>query len=74
MSLTGAQVSIAPAFHTVADVPAGGSLLWVVGELTTLVAMGITVYQWMRAEERQAARLDRQLDAQLDASGTTPVA
>lgn len=63
LSLTGAHSSVAPLFHTVADTHAGGSVLWVAGELTTLVAMGIVVYQWMRAEERKADRADRRLDA-----------
>ncbi|MGA2522362.1 MAG: cytochrome c oxidase assembly protein, partial [Acidimicrobiales bacterium] len=63
VALTGASVSIAPQFHSVADTRQGGSILWIVGELTTLVAMGIIVYQWMLNEERQAARNDRQLDA-----------
>jgi putative membrane protein len=63
VTLTGARVSIAPMFHTVADTRAGGSILWVMGELTTLAAMGIVVHQWMRYEERQAQRADRRLDA-----------
>ena len=63
LSLTGARRSVAPLFHSVADTHAGGSILWVAGELTTLVAMGIVVYQWMRAEERKAERADRRLDA-----------
>lgn len=63
LSLTGAHSSVAPLFHSVADTRAGGSILWVAGELTTLVAMGIVVYQWMRAEERKAERADRRLDA-----------
>ncbi|MGH9019331.1 MAG: cytochrome c oxidase assembly protein, partial [Acidimicrobiales bacterium] len=46
VSLAEATVSIAPHFHTLADTKAGGSILWVVGELTTLIAMGIVVYQW----------------------------
>jgi putative membrane protein len=64
VSLTGARVSIAPHFHTVADTQRGGSILWVVGEITTFVAMAIIVYQWMRAEERAAVRADRLLDSQ----------
>ncbi len=64
VSLTGARDSIAPLFHTVADTQSGGSILWVVGELTTLVAMGIIVYQWMKFEEREAVRADRLLDSQ----------
>ncbi|MHB8682050.1 MAG: cytochrome c oxidase assembly protein [Acidimicrobiales bacterium] len=69
VSLTGARSSIAPAFHSVADTHSGGSIIWVVGELTTLVAMGVVVFQWMRAEERVAARLDRRLDAEAVAAG-----
>jgi putative membrane protein len=63
VSLTGARASIAPHFHTVADTQRGGSILWVVGEITTFVAMAIIVYQWMRAEERAAVRADRLLDS-----------
>lgn len=66
VTLTGARTSVAPLFHTVADTHAGGSILWVVGELTTLVAMGIVVGQWMRYEEREALRADRRADAALE--------
>jgi putative membrane protein len=65
VSLTGAHDSIAPLFHTVADTQRGGSILWIVGELTTFVAMAVIVYQWMRFEEREAVRADRLLDAQI---------
>jgi len=68
IALTGARTSIASRFHSLADTHRGGSILWVVGELTTVVAMGIIVYQWMRHEERQAIRADRRLDA-LEAAG-----
>jgi putative membrane protein len=64
ISLTGARASVAPLFHTVADTHRGGSILWVVGEVTTVVAMAIIVYQWIQYEERQAVRADRQLDSQ----------
>ena len=64
ISLTGARASVAPLFHTVADTHRGGAILWVVGELTTVVALAITVYQWMQYEERRAVRADRQLDSQ----------
>jgi putative membrane protein len=64
VSLTGAVVSIAPHFHTLGDTKAGGSILWVVGELTSLVAMGIVLYQWMQYEEREAVRADRRSDAE----------
>jgi len=64
IGLTGSRASIAAGFHSVADTHAGGSVLWVVGELTTLVAMGIVVFGWMRFEEREAIRIDRRLDAE----------
>jgi cytochrome c oxidase assembly factor CtaG len=63
ISLTGARASVAPLFHTVADTHRGGAILWVVGEVTTVVAMAIVVYQWMQYEERQAVRADRTLDS-----------
>ena len=63
VSLTGAVTSIAPHFHTLADTKAGGSILWVVGELFSLVALGIVLYQWMQLEEREAVRADRRSDA-----------
>ncbi|HVC70859.1 MAG TPA: cytochrome c oxidase assembly protein, partial [Acidimicrobiales bacterium] len=59
VSLTGATASIAPHFHSLGDTHVGGSILWVVGELTTLIAMGIVLYQWMQFEERVAVRADR---------------
>jgi putative copper resistance protein D len=63
VSLTGATVSIAPHFHTLGDTHVGGSVLWVVGELTSLIAVGIVLYQWMQYEERVAVRADRRADA-----------
>jgi putative copper resistance protein D len=63
VSLTGAVVSIAPHFHTLSDTHVGGSILWVVGELTSLIAMGIVLYQWMQFDEREAVRADRRGDA-----------
>lgn len=62
LALTGARTSIAPTFHTVADTRAGGSILWVVGELAMLSAMGLLLYQWMRFDERDAIRADRRAD------------
>jgi putative copper resistance protein D len=67
LSLTGASTSIAARFHTVADTHRGGAVLWIAGELIVLGALGISLFQWMRYEERKAARADRVLDAQLAA-------
>lgn len=63
LALTQSRVSVAPLFHTTADTHAGGSILWIVGELFTLGAMGIVVIQWMRVDDREAVRSDRRADA-----------
>jgi putative membrane protein len=41
----------------------GAAILWAAGEIVGVAAIGIVLYQWMRHEERVAARLDRRLDA-----------
>ena len=68
LALTGANTSIAPHFHTVADTRAGGSILWIVGELTMLTAMGLLLFQWMRFDEREQARADRHADQEAAAA------
>ncbi len=42
----------------------GAGILWAAGELVGVVALAIVLYQWMRHEEREGARLDRRLDAE----------
>jgi putative copper resistance protein D len=59
------QRLIAPGI-TLADQQAGAGILWSAGEAMGLVAIFVIVYQWMSAEEREAIRLDRQLDRQID--------
>ncbi|CAN5863307.1 hypothetical protein BH24ACT3_BH24ACT3_05320 [soil metagenome] len=49
-----------------ADQRAAGGWLWAVGDLFGLAAGAIVVTRWMRADDREAARLDRALDAALD--------
>ena len=71
LALTGARTSVAPLFHSVADTHAGGSILWVAGELTTVAAMAIVVGQWLALEERKAARADRLLDAEAARQATS---
>jgi hypothetical protein len=44
----------------------------VVGELTSLIALGIVLYQWMQYEEREAVRADRRADAVVAAGTTAP--
>ncbi len=40
---------------------AGGAVLWATGELFGLAAAGIVLAQWMAADDRESARLDRRL-------------
>jgi putative copper resistance protein D len=47
-----------------ADQGVGGILMWVMGDVVFLVAMGAVVASWARHEDRQTARLDKRLDAE----------
>lgn len=47
----------------------GGGLLWASGDVISLLMLGALIVQWVRASQREAARIDRQLD-RLEASGT----
>ena len=40
----------------------GGGALWASGDLVGLLFLGVTLTQWMRASDREAAREDRRLD------------
>ncbi len=64
IALTSVRTSISPA-HTVADIHAGGAVLWVFGEVFTVGAIAIIFFQWARHEERIAIRADRDLDRQV---------
>jgi len=55
---------IAPGL-TLTDQQAGAGILWSAGEALGLIAVMVVAVQWMNAEEREAARHDRQLDAAL---------
>ncbi len=67
------QRLIAPGM-TLADQQAGAGILWSAGEALGLVAMFVVVYQWMASEEREAIRLDRQLDREAGLPVDPPVA
>ncbi len=45
------------------DQNVGGMLMWVGGDVVFLVAMGLVVAAWVRAEDRRTAREDARLDA-----------
>jgi putative membrane protein len=51
-----------------ADQRTGAGVLWIAGELFGLLCIGIVAYQWMSAEEREAARHDRRLDLEAAAA------
>lgn len=53
---------ISPA-HTLSDTHAGGGLLWGLGEIFTLAALGVLFVGWSKEEERKAVREDRRQDA-----------
>jgi putative membrane protein len=45
-----------------ADQRVAGGLLWAGGELVSVTMLGVLVVQWMRHADREAKRVDRQLD------------
>ncbi|MDH4333991.1 MAG: cytochrome c oxidase assembly protein [Chloroflexota bacterium] len=47
------------------DQNVGGMLMWVGGDVVFLLAMGLILAAWVRAEDRRSAREDARLDAQL---------
>jgi putative copper resistance protein D len=57
-----------------ADQQTAGGILWASGELVSLIIFGVLFAQWVRASEREAARLDRQLDLQEAARSRQAVA
>ena len=50
-----------------ADQYLAGAILWAGGEVVTVAVLGVLVAQWIRASEREARRVDRELD-RLDAA------
>ena len=57
--------------YTLSSTHSGAAILWVGAELFTFIALIPVFLQWVRFEERKAARYDAQLDAELAASGAT---
>jgi cytochrome c oxidase assembly factor CtaG len=59
----------------VADQKLAGGILWAGGEMVSVTMLGVLVVQWMRASDREAARVDRELDraeAREAQAGTIP--
>jgi len=46
----------------------GGTVMWVLGDMVFLVAMGLVVIAWARLEDRRTVRLDARLDAAAEAA------
>jgi putative copper resistance protein D len=51
------------------DQRTGAAIMWGIGDLLGVLLAGIVLYQWMRADERQARRLDAADDAARLAAG-----
>ena len=80
LSLAGSAHEIFPAYLAthrtwgpsyVDDLHIGGSIMWVVGDTLMLWPMIPVALRWMHLEERKAERIDRELDAQGLADGTS---
>lgn len=56
--------------YTLQSTHAGGGLLWVLSELFTVGALVPIFFQWMRSEDRKAAREDARLDAEAERART----
>jgi putative copper resistance protein D len=60
----------AASMYSLSSTHAGAGILWVGAELFTFLALIPVFIQWIRFEERNTARKDAQLDAELAASGS----
>jgi putative membrane protein len=65
MALLSQKTLLAPGL-TLGDQQVGAGVLWSAGEALGLIAMIVVGVQWLNAEEREAARVDRRLDAVVD--------
>jgi putative copper resistance protein D len=67
LALTSASRPVAPeTYPALDDQRAAAALFWGAGEILTLVAAAVVVRQWWVAEQRAAARDDRELDRERD--------
>jgi putative copper resistance protein D len=63
----------AASMYSLSSTHAGAGILWVGAELFTFLALIPVFIQWIRFEERNTARQDAQLDAELAASGSRTI-
>ena len=61
----------AASMYSLSSTHSGAAILWIGAELFTFIALIPVFLQWVRFEERKAARYDAKLDAELAASGAT---
>jgi putative membrane protein len=61
----------AASIYTLQSTHAGGGLLWILSELFTVGALVPIFFQWMRSEDRKAAREDARLDAEAERARAT---
>ncbi|HEX5542326.1 MAG TPA: cytochrome c oxidase assembly protein [Micromonospora sp.] len=56
------------------DQKVAGGILWASGELVSVIMLFVLAVQWMRHSEREARRIDRELDRQetLERTGSAP--
>ncbi|SDS81804.1 putative copper resistance protein D [Actinopolymorpha singaporensis] len=52
-----------PWLDPLADQNVGGGIAWAAAELPVLIVLGVVFAQWVRADAREAKRLDRRADA-----------
>lgn len=57
-----------------ADQQVAGGILWAGGEVVSVTMLAVLVVQWMRHAEREARRLDRQLDREEEAAAAAAAA
>lgn len=69
MALISQKTPLAPGM-TITDMQTGGGIMWTAGEFLGILGGALVLYRWMKSEEREAIRLDRQLDARLAAAAS----
>ena len=63
----------AASMYSLSSTHAGAGILWIGAELFTFLALIPVFVQWIRFEERNTARNDAQLDAELAATGSRTI-
>jgi putative copper resistance protein D len=48
----------------------GGQISWALDELPMLLVLAVVFVQWIRSDEREARRIDRQLDREAHATAS----